>query len=681
MPSYQSRSVSVPNLRGKSPLSPSQHVAGYMYKQCHTNTRRWVKRHFRWDGTTLSYHHSSSTNAESRWSVGIEDIKEIVASSNHGHMDNVFVVRLQGGCALECAALTRHEMDGWITILSRAVNAQWVSNMQRCLSSKNSIAAQPKLEPENVPQNYLSAREASESKATGVTIQQRVAMANNSVEAARNGALKNHSSLRLPKATETVPPPPFVPALQEQNGKPGPKRAGSGSIKSLKNFVVSSLKRVDSINETIQSTQSLNGSPAYIDEWNKMQRCSSLSPARIDVDKRPTRSSTLRYDENYVFGSSTKPNAGSIKGGTMQERYYKTIHDAPSYNLSLERTLTFGQKPGANYVLQGDIRENDEDAPHAIERGRSAQSLRTTPRLSIKTPDEPHATHSALARQQTRTHIGFDSLLHSESQHSIEIKSPPTINPGHRIPLARQHSLLAQDPPVNILGRATFVQSKSTFTSQTSIRTKNLSPTQLCRNKSATLRTGSPTLTRSMLSKTHDSSNQLVDVEPSSADTIVPSSHIHASSIQPSPVLPASIVSASPPHTLSLEGDILQPIYTLTHHLSTKSPLSLAEHKKIIMQLGIDLVSSCMALQEKVSPDSESLPQKRTVLDFNQAIKDVACCLKAYVSILDIVRGRMTKNAIESWTGSVNGPEREELSLGLLGLVAHVAKIREAFGL
>ena len=83
------------------------------------------------DGSTLSYHYSSSDKAEPRWSATIDEIKEVAAIFDHEHMDNVFVVRLQGGESLECAARNQNEMESWVTILSRAVNAQWLSNMKR----------------------------------------------------------------------------------------------------------------------------------------------------------------------------------------------------------------------------------------------------------------------------------------------------------------------------------------------------------------------------------------------------------------------------------------------------------------------------------------------------------------------------------------------------------------------
>ncbi|KAI8906532.1 hypothetical protein DFJ77DRAFT_477010 [Powellomyces hirtus] len=123
-------SLAVPNAIGSTGDNSNALVhSGYLWKRSKTHPQRWMRRHFRFDGRVLAYHHSSSTGSAARLSLETSRIMRVVASPRPvaGIGVNVFDIWITGGDPpLEVAARTRRGMEEWVTILSRAVGARWL---------------------------------------------------------------------------------------------------------------------------------------------------------------------------------------------------------------------------------------------------------------------------------------------------------------------------------------------------------------------------------------------------------------------------------------------------------------------------------------------------------------------------------------------------------------------------
>ncbi|KAJ3162427.1 hypothetical protein HDU86_004908 [Geranomyces michiganensis] len=118
-----------PSAPSTGPLDPSGTVlAGYLWKRSRAHPQRWLRRHFRYDGHNLTYHHSASITSPPRLTLPIERIARVVASPRPlvGIGVNVFDIWFTGGeLPLEVAARTRNGMEEWVTGLSRDIGARW----------------------------------------------------------------------------------------------------------------------------------------------------------------------------------------------------------------------------------------------------------------------------------------------------------------------------------------------------------------------------------------------------------------------------------------------------------------------------------------------------------------------------------------------------------------------------
>ncbi|KAJ3174900.1 hypothetical protein HDU87_006566 [Geranomyces variabilis] len=110
------------------PLNPGGTVlAGFLWKRSRAHPQRWLRRHFRYDGHNLTYHHSASITSPPRLTLPVERITRVVASPRPlvGIGVNVFDIWVTGGeLPLEVAARTRNGMDEWVTTLSRDIGAR-----------------------------------------------------------------------------------------------------------------------------------------------------------------------------------------------------------------------------------------------------------------------------------------------------------------------------------------------------------------------------------------------------------------------------------------------------------------------------------------------------------------------------------------------------------------------------
>ncbi|KAJ3037865.1 hypothetical protein HDV00_001280 [Rhizophlyctis rosea] len=124
---------------------------------------RWFRRHFRWDGSYLSYHHTHEATSAQKWRVHISEIERIVMlgqtvpadpakaadpSTNRlsastivclphtrfGDGDSpvyMFAIRLKSdGGSLEVASRRKERIDEWVSVLSRGLYAGWLAGIE-----------------------------------------------------------------------------------------------------------------------------------------------------------------------------------------------------------------------------------------------------------------------------------------------------------------------------------------------------------------------------------------------------------------------------------------------------------------------------------------------------------------------------------------------------------------------
>lgn len=132
-----SRSISNPEL-GKS-----EFLVGWLWKRSKTHPNRWFRRHFRWNGDELSYHHSATPNSVARFTVKADNIARALATPRTypGVGSNVFSIEVSGGDVVEVAARTREKMDEWLSVLMGSVNARFFKSIphQRVSSKVDKI--------------------------------------------------------------------------------------------------------------------------------------------------------------------------------------------------------------------------------------------------------------------------------------------------------------------------------------------------------------------------------------------------------------------------------------------------------------------------------------------------------------------------------------------------------------
>ncbi|KAJ3022456.1 hypothetical protein HKX48_006134 [Thoreauomyces humboldtii] len=138
---------------------------GYLWKRSKTHPSRWLRRHFRYDGQTLTYHHSSSSNSAARLSIPTSRILRVVANPRPvaGVGVNVFDVWVAGGDPpFELACRTRRGMEEWVAVLSRDIGAMWFASeaakVKSAIESRKASAAGG-LASDKVPPPSLPASE------------------------------------------------------------------------------------------------------------------------------------------------------------------------------------------------------------------------------------------------------------------------------------------------------------------------------------------------------------------------------------------------------------------------------------------------------------------------------------------------------------------------------------------
>lgn len=124
-------------------LSTACQLSGDLYKQSHTNPSRWMRRHVVLDDEKFAYYAHVDAK-EPSLSVSISEISKVNRDETVKGL-YTFSVSFVNGDQFVFGAKRKEKVTEWITALSRAINARWMQQFQKCKPNVQAVQEEVKV--------------------------------------------------------------------------------------------------------------------------------------------------------------------------------------------------------------------------------------------------------------------------------------------------------------------------------------------------------------------------------------------------------------------------------------------------------------------------------------------------------------------------------------------------------